>query len=565
MRYFGTVAEMDSVCLQAMIEAWVRHHFRGASAVALGAACPRGARRAGVMLAVLACAGVCSSVRGAPFEVNRVDAGGVPGQSVGNPMTWSPANAAYNPATGGNFPPHTNAIAGSALVQWDSYVAIDPAGASQAPSCSTQSCGYTALGPTSLVNPPATPTTPFSLGSLGGVWFNNASAPNAGFIRSDEYRPGDAFNDPLTLFIAQITLRPGTSPPTTAGVAVNIRDFGTANPLGETGLLRFGIENATTNGGRWGQPYYLGLRARPARGLTGAFVGATSYEIYVVAVPGPGAAGLLGLAGFMSVRRRRVLNAGVAACAALGATGAAQGAGQPFQVNTIDAGGIPGGSLGNPITWTGGAAFNPATGGNSPPAQQSIAGNAALQFDSYVAIDPIGPSRPNINPVEPPDDYTALGPSSIIFPTATPTTPFGSSSLSGVWFNAGANGGWIASGPAPQEPLPGSQQMFIAQITLRAGSSEPTTQGLLVNIRDFGTVSTTGELGELRFGIQNASNNGGKWGQSYYLSSRSRPADGLTGSFVGAVSHAIFVIAIPAPGAAGMLSIAGLAASRRRR
>ncbi|MFM9958506.1 MAG: hypothetical protein ACKVZJ_10545 [Phycisphaerales bacterium] len=242
---------------------------------------------------------------------------------------------------------------------------------------------------------------------------------------------------------------------------------------------------------------------------------------------------------------------------ALGAS-TALGAGAPFQINTIDAGGIPGGSLGNPITWTGGAAFNPATGGNFPPAQQAIAGNAAIGWDSYLAIDPRGRSFGNLKPFNPVEGYTALGPTSIIYPTATPTTPFSASSLSGVWFNAGAGGGFVTSGS-------NENIMFIAQITLRAGSSVPTTDGVLVNIRDFGTVSTTGELGALKFGAQNATNNSGKWGQAYFLDLRVTPTTGLVGAFANATSYEVLVRAVPGPGAAGAMMLVGVAAARRRR
>ncbi|MFM9957217.1 MAG: hypothetical protein ACKVZJ_04010 [Phycisphaerales bacterium] len=254
----------------------------------------------------------------------------------------------------------------------------------------------------------------------------------------------------------------------------------------------------------------------------------------------------------------------VCASALLVAVGTASAV--PFGINTVDVGGIPGGSLGNPITWTGpagagntGAAFNPATGGNFAPAQQSIAGNAAIGWDSYAMLDPIGRSTASSSTTTS-DGYTASSPSNALFPTATPTTFFGASgangSMSGVYFNAGAGGGFLPSGPG--------DRLFIAQITLRAGSSAPTTQGALINIRDFGSPAT-GSLGLLRFGLANASNNGGNWGASYYLDFRATATTGLTGAFATSTSYEIFVVQVPTPGAAGLAGIAGLVALRRRR
>ncbi|MFM9958504.1 MAG: hypothetical protein ACKVZJ_10535 [Phycisphaerales bacterium] len=247
------------------------------------------------------------------------------------------------------------------------------------------------------------------------------------------------------------------------------------------------------------------------------------------------------------------------AMTALGAP-AALGAVTPFELNRIDAGGIPGGSLGNPITWSPAhAAYNPVFGGNIPPSPQGIAGNAALGFDSYLALDPIGPSTA-ASCTTCSDGYTASGPSNILFPTATPTTPFGVGSLSGVWFNAGTGGGWVSSGP--------QSRVFIAQVTLLAGTPEPTTLGIIANIRDAGTLSPTGELGTLKFGAANASNNNGLWGQSYYLEVEQRlgpsifPISPPASAFV----YAIYVRAIPAPGVGVAVALAGgVLAFRRRR
>lgn len=230
--------------------------------------------------------------------------------------------------------------------------------------------------------------------------------------------------------------------------------------------------------------------------------------------------------------------------------------GASFGVNTVDAGGVAGGALGNPITWTGGSAFNPGTGSDFPPSVEGILAVANLRFDSYVAIDPVGPTSSTLNPATGLEGYQCLGPSNIIRPTA-PTTIFQADRLTGIWFNAGANGGFVTSGAG--------DRIFIAQVTLRAGSSDPTTAGVLVNIRDAGTANIDGELGALRFGAANATNNGGKWGQSYYLDFVTRLTAPIVNPVVGATSYAIYVVAVPGPGAAGVIAAAGLVAVKRRR
>jgi MYXO-CTERM domain-containing protein len=240
----------------------------------------------------------------------------------------------------------------------------------------------------------------------------------------------------------------------------------------------------------------------------------------------------------------------LSASAILTVAGMASGA--TFGVNTIDAGGVTGGSLGAPITWTGGAAFNPGTGSDRPASPNGIFGVAALGVDSYVAIDPIGPSTAS-STTSSTDGYQAAGPSNIISPTS-PTTIFQADRLTGIWFNTAQ----VQSGPG--------DRLFIAQITLRAASAGTlNTAGVLVNIKDAGTVNADGELGALKFGLANATNNGGKWGQSYYLTTVARPATGATGAFVGGTSYAIYVQAVPTPGAAGLAGLAGLVALRRRR
>ncbi|MFM9958501.1 MAG: hypothetical protein ACKVZJ_10520 [Phycisphaerales bacterium] len=244
---------------------------------------------------------------------------------------------------------------------------------------------------------------------------------------------------------------------------------------------------------------------------------------------------------------RHVAMLGAAALAIIGC-GSSAIARASFDVNTIDAGGIPGGSLGNPIVWSGGAAFQAVNGSDSPPTWPDIQFDPALGFDSYVAIDPVGPSSF-------PPGYTARGPDGIFTPGGGPSL-FSTAALSGVWFTNGPDSGFVGSGAG--------DRIFIAQITLRLTSSGPNTQGVLVNLRDSGT-GNAGALGLLRFGLANASNNGGLWAQSYYLDVETRAVSGVSPTFNGGTSYAIYIRAIPAPGVGGVLVLAGVAAARRVR
>jgi len=245
------------------------------------------------------------------------------------------------------------------------------------------------------------------------------------------------------------------------------------------------------------------------------------------------------------------------ASALLAAAGAANGA--VFGVNTVDAGGIPGGALGSPITWThatNGAAYNNASNAGDGPVSPTLIFNIpAAEFDSYIAIDPVGPSTGNSTSSST-DGYQALGPGNVIVPTGQ-TTVLSSGSLGGVWFNAAAGGGFVNSGAG--------DRLFITQLSLRPGSSGLDTAGLLVNIKDAGTANPNGSLGSLKFGLANATNNGGLWGQSYYLDTVVRTISNVNTNFNGGTSYAVFIVAVPAPGAAGIAGLAGLVAIRRRR
>lgn len=232
--------------------------------------------------------------------------------------------------------------------------------------------------------------------------------------------------------------------------------------------------------------------------------------------------------------------------------------GQSFQLNVIDAGGIPGGTLGKPITWTPSTlAYNPGIGSNFPPSPNAIFGSENLEFDSYIAIDPIGPSTSSSTSSSV-EGYQSLGPTNLLNPTGSPTTPFLAGKLTGLWFNTSSNGSWVTAGP--------ENRIFIAQISLAPGSSGPTTEGLMVNIRDGRPgQDPNGVLGALRFGIDNASNNSGNWAQSYHLKAFGRPITSASPAFIGGTCWDIFVVVAPSPCSAGLLGVGGLIGVAQRK
>lgn len=229
------------------------------------------------------------------FGVNVVDAGLIPGGTFGAPLTWSPALPAYQSTVGGNTPPTPNAVFSIPSLGFDTYLALDANGPTLASSTSSSADGYQSSGPTGF-NPPTGSSGPFLAGACGGTWYN--VAVGGGFVDSGSLN---------RIFLAQITLRPGSSAPVTDGLFINVRDFGVVSPNGQLGAVKFGIENASNAGGLWGQYYYLERVGRSVSGVNATFNGGTAWEIYVRAttVPTPGFGGAL-LAGVcVGVRRRR--------------------------------------------------------------------------------------------------------------------------------------------------------------------------------------------------------------------------------------------------------------------
>lgn len=242
--------------------------------------------------------------------------------------------------------------------------------------------------------------------------------------------------------------------------------------------------------------------------------------------------------------------------------------GAPFRVNVIDAGGVPG-SLGAPIRWThptNGAAYNNASvAGNGPPTPELWDALPAVQHDSFIALDTYGPGTP-AGPIEPVVPQFPVGPGLYIGLSPTDSNAFrasgGNGSLIGVWFNTfdvPSCSGWLAAG---------QDSVFIAQITLRPGSSFPETAGVMVNIKDSRPgQDPNGVLGAVRFGEANSSNNGGLWAQNYYLTVRARTTLGVNTAFNGGTTYEVYLVSLPVPGPGGaaLAAALGLVSLRRRR
>lgn len=259
------------------------------------------------MMAKLVCASALLAVAGAAnaaqFGINVVDAGGVPG-GLGAPITWSHSTngAAYNNGSvAGNNPPTATLAQSLPAAAFDSYIAIDSRGPTVANSTSSSNDGYSSAGPGNYLGLSSADSNAFRAsganGSMIGVWFNTfvtQSSTDAGFADH-------------ALFIGQVSLRSGSSAPTTAGLLINVIPGSSTDPAqGVLGTVRFGAANASNNGGLWNQFYYLDVKTRTIAGVNANFNGGTTYEIYIVSlVPTPGAAGLAGLAGVAALRRRR--------------------------------------------------------------------------------------------------------------------------------------------------------------------------------------------------------------------------------------------------------------------
>ncbi len=260
--------------------------------------------------------------------------------------------------------------------------------------------------------------------------------------------------------------------------------------------------------------------------------------------------------------------------AAAGLVSAATLSGPPteaagFQLNSCDAGVLPG-TIGNPITWTpASGSFTDSRGptGIFAPTADGAANTPGGAYDNYFGMDANGPTVPGDgNPNTVGDGYSSNATLLTIDPVTYPPV------VTGVGFRAGiVQGPWFSTtfvNSRAHAEFAGLDAMFILNLTLRPGSSGPTTVGLVVNIRDGADVNnpaSAGGLGAVKFGANNASNNGGLWHQSYYLGWVATQVSGLNATFDGGTNYTIYLVGVPGPGPGGCLAIVFGAALRRRR
>jgi hypothetical protein len=257
------------------------------------------------------------------------------------------------------------------------------------------------------------------------------------------------------------------------------------------------------------------------------------------------------------------------ASSAAAAVSSSASAALPYRLGVFDFGVIPG-SVANPITWTGpgdNRAFTAGAGSIQPPPADLIDTIPRLRYDDYFMLDPIGQSvggDPNVSG----DGYSA-SPISFL--------------VTGSGFDAGRAFGVASGGPGPDgfggTPAGLEGRVYLMNLTLRVGSSAPTTQGAVIQILREGDVQGANYVfSALRFGIENATNEAGEnvgtlpvllTQRYYYLDyiATPVPASELPASFGAGINYQIFLAQtdVPAPGASLVLLTAGGWAARRRR
>ncbi len=240
----------------------------------------------------------------------------------------------------------------------------------------------------------------------------------------------------------------------------------------------------------------------------------------------------------------------VAACAVVVSAPVASASTFPFVVFDVFAGGS--GNPGQPIQSVGGNFYQDPNGSDFPPTSGAIDSFPALEFDSYVALDPLTASSTS---------YEASGP-------GMSNISFGPNVLSGTW---GSANGVMSS----QGPFFGLQSVFIARLTVPAGAGLDVPS-IAVNVDSEGggpqffqgplTIIDEGE--DRSLSLFGGADRGG--GAEYdFLSLRmptsfSPGADGR-GMIQSFDVYDIYVVAVPAPGSLAILALSGVVIGRRRR
>lgn len=235
--------------------------------------------------------------------------------------------------------------------------------------------------------------------------------------------------------------------------------------------------------------------------------------------------------------------------------GAAQAS--TFQTNIIDAGTING-SVGAPITWTGGTTSFQSSASRVAPSADDIDGNAKLQWDNYFGMDPLTQSSGG-DPSTKGDGYTSNAALTIVDPPSGSPSGFGAGTAFGVWGSTS----FVNSG---NTNFGGKDSLFIMNLTLRSSAGPLDTAGVVIQIQD-GATSVGGVFATIKFGSANAATAPGLTG-SYYLDfiKTTVTTAQTNATFNGGTNYQVFIVqAIPTPGAAGLAGLAGLVSLRRRR
>lgn len=233
-----------------------------------------------------------------PYRVLLADFGGVPGIGIGQPITWTGPgdNTSFTSPVGGLLPPNADNIDASPRVRWDNYFMFDPNGASVGGDPSISGDGYSALAPSGSFGPA------FGAGIINGVIYNVESTFGGRFAGADG-----------RLYLLNVTLRAGSSVPTTAGIYTGVVEgtLGQFNNENYLPSLKFGRENAVFGVNPISQRrYYLDWIATPvaASELPPSFGAGINYQIYIQqldpTIPSPGTVSLAMIAATF-VRRKR--------------------------------------------------------------------------------------------------------------------------------------------------------------------------------------------------------------------------------------------------------------------
>ncbi len=245
-----------------------------------------------------------TSIAGAGlYQVNRVDAGGVPG-SVGSPIRWTTGVESFEDARGplGVLAPTADGAANTFGGEFDNYFGLDTFGPTIAGDGNPNTVdGYSSNANLHVVDVGTGGSqSGFRPGRVQGVWYSDV------FVNSGSIIP-QFYGQPL--FILSFTLPPGAALLGTNGIAVNIREYGADGVFsgdGVTVLLQFGHSNANTAPGLLGS-YWLDYVTSSVSGVNGTFNGGTRYQVYVAEgfPPTPSAGGVTAVALAFKLRRRR--------------------------------------------------------------------------------------------------------------------------------------------------------------------------------------------------------------------------------------------------------------------